>query len=235
MYHYVSHPPEDADIYRIDLSVKPEVLEEQMNYLASNGFTTIDFYDLSRAITHQQPLPPKPVILTFDDGYLDNYLNAYPILERYGFKGTFFVVTEFVDRQLEGYMTWEMLTEMAAAGHRIEPHSRTHIDLRARERDELIWEILGPQQTLAFHLGYTPRYFSYPSGRYDTAVIDILNELEYWGAVTTISGKCQSYPDRFEWTRLRVRFDTPLPEFADLVNVPDPINNDCQHQEIEDE
>lgn len=217
MYHYISTPPEDADVYRVDLSVEPARFEEQLAYLAQNGFQTIDFYDLSRAITMQQTLPAKPVILTFDDGYVDNYLTAYPLLQRYGFKGTFFVVTEFVDRELEGYMTWWMLEEMSRAGHRIEPHSRTHPDLSLQERDELIWQTLGPQETVAYHVGYTPRYFSYPAGRYNEEVIAVLDELGFWGAVTTQSGKEHGFPDRFEWTRLRVRNNTPLPEFVDLV------------------
>ena len=224
MYHYISIPPEDADIYRTDLSVKPDVLLSQMTYLADNGYHPIDFYDLSRAITNQQELPSKPVILTFDDGYLDNYENAFPILEQFGFKATFFIITEFIDEGRAGYMSWEIIREMAAAGHRFEPHSRNHPDLRNRDRDYLIWQMLGPLETLTFHLGYTPRYFSYPSGRYDEEAIATLHELGFWGAVTTQSGKWQGFPDRFEWTRLRVRFDTPLSEFIDMVDPGEAVN-----------
>ncbi len=218
MYHYISTPPEDADKYRIDLSVEPDAFRSQMAYLAENGYTTISFYDLSLAVTNNQPLPEKPVILTFDDGYLDNYEIAYPILQEYGLHATFFVVTEFIDRGREGYLTWEMVQEMAAAGHNFEPHSRTHPELTNRDRDYLIWEMLGPQETLAYHIGYTPRYFSYPSGRYDDAVIGMAQELGYWGAVTTYSGKEHSFIDRYTWTRMRIRHNTPLAEFVDLVN-----------------
>ncbi|RMG98577.1 MAG: polysaccharide deacetylase family protein, partial [Chloroflexi bacterium] len=228
MYHYISVPPADADIYRYDLSVEPDNFRAQMAYLAENGYTTIDLYDLSLAITNKKELPPKPVILTFDDGYRDNYENAFPVLQEFGLKGTFFVVTEFVDRGLEAYMTWPMLEEMAAAGQRIEPHSKTHADLRNRDRDFLIWEILGSQETIAAHIGYTPRYFAYPGGRYDDAVIQILRELDYWGAVTTISGKWHGFADRYEWTRLRVRHDTTLAEFADLIDPGDTVGGKPQ-------
>lgn len=217
MYHYISTPPEDADVYRVDLSVEPDAFRAQMAYLAENGYSTIDFYDLSRAITNRQELPPKPVILTFDDGYVDNYENAFPILQEYGLTGVFFIVTEFIDNGRSGYLTWEMVREMAAAGHRFEPHSRTHPDLRGQQRDYLIWQILGPQETIAHHIGYTPRYFSYPSGAYDEDVMQILLELDFWGAVTTRSGKEHGFVNRFEWPRLRVRNNTPLPEFIDLV------------------
>lgn len=218
MYHYISVPPEGADAYRLDLSVSPDNFRAQMQYLADKGHTPVDFYTLSRIITNHEPLPPKPVILTFDDGYLDNYQNAYPILQAFGFVGTFFIPTEFIDTNREGYMTWAMIEEMAANGHRFEPHSRTHPDLRARSNEYLIWEILGPQETLAAHIGYTPRYFSYPSGRYDDNVLAMVQRLAFWGAVTTFRGDQLGYENRYVWPRLRVRNNTPLAEFADLVN-----------------
>jgi peptidoglycan/xylan/chitin deacetylase (PgdA/CDA1 family) len=217
MYHYISTPPEDADVYRTDLSVKPENFRAQMTYLAQNGYTPIDFYDLSLAITGHAELPTNPVIITLDDGYRDQYENAFPVLREFGFTATIFIVTEFVDKGYEPYLTWEMVEEMAATGIRFEPHSRTHADLRDRDRDFLVWEILGPQETLAAHLGYQPRYFSYPIGWYDEAVINMLQELDFWGAVTTARGKEHGFVDRYEWARLRVRYTTPLPEFIDLV------------------
>lgn len=219
MYHYISEPPADADVYRVDLSVTPEMFRQQMAYLSDNGYTPIDLYDLSAAIVSHKELPEKPIILTFDDGYLDNYEVAYPILQEYGFTGTFFVVSEFIDQQREGYMTWPMVEEMAAAGMRIESHSRTHPDLRGMDRDRLIWEILGSQETLAAHIGYTPRYFCYPGGSYDEATIQMLSELDFWGAVTTANGVWQGFNDRFEWRRVRIRNSTSLEEFARLVDL----------------
>lgn len=221
MYHYISVPPEDADIYRIDLSVAPEMFRAQMQYLAENGYSTIDLYDLSLAITNKIELPAKPVIITLDDGYVDNYWYAFPILQEFGLKATFFVVTEFIDNNHPYYMSWEMVETMAAAGMRIEPHSKNHPDLSGRDRDFLIYQMLGSQETIAAHIGYTPRYFAYPGGRYDDLAMQILLELGYWGAVTTQGGKWHGFNDRFEWTRVRVRYTTPLAEFADLV---DPIH-----------
>jgi hypothetical protein len=109
MYHYVSSPPEGSDVYRVDLSVTPEQFREQMAYLRDNGYTTVDFYDLSLAITNQRPLPEKPVMLSFDDGYRDNYEAAFPILKEYGHKGVFFVVSEFIDKGRAEYVTWDMV------------------------------------------------------------------------------------------------------------------------------
>jgi peptidoglycan/xylan/chitin deacetylase (PgdA/CDA1 family) len=218
MYHYVSSPPADADIYRNDLSVSPENFRKQMLYLVEEGYSTIDLYDLSMAITNKGSLPDKPIILTFDDGYIDNYQNAFQILQELDLKATFFIATGFIDAGNPNYMDWTMIEEMSAAGMRVEPHSKTHLDLRKKERALLLYEILGSQETIAAHTGYIPRYFAYPSGRYDSPVIDILSELDFWGAVTTVSGSWHGYDDRYEWTRQRVRFRTNLNLFSDLVD-----------------
>lgn len=217
MYHYISVPPEDADIYRIDLSVDPVEFRRQMAYLANNGYTTINLEDLSLAITGQQELPPKPIIITIDDGYLDNYTNAFPILQEYGLTATFFIITEFVDQGHPAYMNWDMIREMAAAGMRMEPHTRSHVDLRDRSWDFLVFQILGSQQTLEHHIGYKPRYLAYPGGRYDEQVIEVLKALDFWGAVTTMGGRWHGYNDRYEWKRVRVRFTTTLNDFIGLV------------------
>ena len=218
MYHYVSNPPTGADIYRNDLSVLPENFKEHMLYLVEKGYSTIDLYDLSMAITNKKPLPEKPVILTFDDGYIDNYHNAFPVLKELDLVATFFVATGFIDAGNPNYMDWPMLEEMSSAGMRIEPHSKSHPDLRDEERSFLIYEIQGSQETIAAHTGYIPRYFAHPGGRYDEEVIDILMERDFWGAVTTAPGSLHGFDDRYEWTRQRVRITTSLNLFADLVD-----------------
>ena len=111
-----------------------------------------------------------------------------------------------------------MVEEMANAGMRIEPHSKTHPDLTSREREYVIFEVLGSQETIAAHTGQTPRFFCYPGGRYDETTIEVVSDLDFWGAVTTAGGEWHGYDDRYEWSRLRMRNTTALAEFADLVN-----------------
>lgn len=224
MYHYISEPPDDADKYRTDLSISPDDFREQMAYLADNGFEAVDLYDLSLAITGKRDLPEKPVILTFDDGYRDNYENAFPILQEHGLSGTFFIVTQPIDDGNAVYMNWDMVEEMADAGMRIEPHSKTHADLSQRDREYIIFEALGSQETIAAHTGQTPRFFCYPGGRYDETTIEVISELNFWGAVTTAGGKWHGFNERYEWPRLRMRNTTPLAEFASFVNPGDTIS-----------
>lgn len=219
MYHYVSDPPPDADEYRVDLSVAPDQFRQQMAALRDSGYTSIDLYDLTTAIVGYSELPDKPVLLTFDDGYLDNYEIAFPILEEFGLKGTFFIISEFIDTGREGYMTWAMVEEMARAGHRFESHSRTHPDLTKKDHDDLVWEILGAQETIAAHTGSRPRYFCYPGGDYNADTIQMLRDLDYWGAVTTANGSWHGFNGRFEWQRIRIHNFTPIGEFIKLIDL----------------
>jgi peptidoglycan/xylan/chitin deacetylase (PgdA/CDA1 family) len=127
-------------------------------------------------------------------------------------------VTQFVDEGREDYLSWDMVKEMAAAGMRIEPHSKTHPDLSGAEREYVIYEMLGSQETIAAHIGSTPRYFCYPGGRYDEQTMAIADELNFWGAVTTADGQWHGFDNRFEWSRVRMRNSTTLPEFASMVS-----------------
>jgi peptidoglycan/xylan/chitin deacetylase (PgdA/CDA1 family) len=218
MYHYISEPEPDADIYRRDLSVGPAAFRAQLEHLRENGYTTVSLYELTVAIAGQLELPPKPVVLTFDDGYRDQYENAFPLLQEFGFTGTFFLVTDHLDNREPRFMTWEMVEEMSRAGMSIEPHSRDHPDLRGQPWEYLIWQILGSQETIAAHIGYWPRYFAFPSGEYDDPAQQALAELDFWGAVTTEGGRWHGYHDRLEWRRLRIRQSTDLAKFAQLLD-----------------
>src|SRR5690606_1856222 len=126
MYHYVSPLPPDADDIRRDLTVLPDVFERQLVYLANEGYQTISLYQLYDALMNGAPLPPKPIILTFDDGYIDHYQYVFPALQRHGMTGTFFVITGRTDSNDPAYMSWAQINEMARAGMSMEPHTKYH-------------------------------------------------------------------------------------------------------------
>ena len=219
MYHYLSDPPPNSDIYRIDLSVSPEKFREQLTYLRDNGFVTIDFYDLSQAMTGNQPLPPRRVLITFDDGHRDHYTNAFPLLKEFGMKATFFIITDLAETSNENHLTWPMIEEMSQAGMRMEIHTKSHSNLGGKKR-QFIWnEIIDSQKVLAEHIGYQPRYLAYPGGSYDDQVLGIVRELDLWGAVTTRWGWDHNYAKRYTMPRLRIRNTTTPSIFADIVNL----------------
>jgi peptidoglycan/xylan/chitin deacetylase (PgdA/CDA1 family) len=215
MYHYISVPPPDADRYRLDLSVTPAQFAQQVIWLRDNGYATVSLDDLYGALAEGRPLPPRPVILTFDDGYADAYHNAFPLLKTFGMTGTFFVVTEFLDRQVPGYLTWDQAREMAAAGMSIQSHTRTHHDLTEDcDYDCQVYQILGSAETIEAEIGARPRFFCYPGGRYDALTLQILDRVGVVAAVTTRSGTLHVNDRPLELKRARVRGTTRLADFA---------------------
>jgi peptidoglycan/xylan/chitin deacetylase (PgdA/CDA1 family) len=217
MYHYLSTPPADANIYRQDLSVSPELFAAHLDRMLAEGYQTITLYDLHAHLAADTPLPEKPVILTFDDGYRDNYENAFPLLKERGMTATFFVVSDFIDEQRPEYLTWEMLREMHASGMSIESHGRNHVSLKGKDQDYLIWQALGSLETIQHELGVRPRFVSYPAGEYDQLTLDIFRSADYWAGMVTKQGATHSLDHPFEWVRVRVRGTTTADELARLL------------------
>jgi peptidoglycan/xylan/chitin deacetylase (PgdA/CDA1 family) len=217
MYHYISEPPADADIYRRDLSVTPADFEAQLSWLRSQGYQGITLTDLVYHLALGWPLPDKPVILTFDDGYRDNYTNAFPLLKKYGYVGTFFLVTRPIDEGDPAYLTWDMVKEMHQAGMVFGPHGYRHYDLAGKDVDFLVYEIVGSKEAIEARTSETARFFSYPSGSYDRQTIAVLQSAYFWGAVTIEQAATHTSDDLFELSRVRIRGKYTLPDFIELV------------------
>lgn len=218
MYHYISTPPPGADIYRQDLSVAPESFAAHLDYLHAQGYTTIPLKDLlSYLATGRPELPAKPIILTFDDGYEDSFVNAFPALKARDMIGTFFIITDFATQEREGYATWDQIGQMAAAGMEIGSHSRDHPNLAGKDLDYLVWQALGSQETIEAQTGSHPHILAYPGGAYDQLVIDVFRSANYWGAVTTQQGDTQRSDRPFELKRIRIRNTTDVPQLEALL------------------
>ena len=223
MYHYISIPPADADAYRRDLSLPPDVFQQHLDFLKEQGYTTIYLQDLISYLQRgDPPLPEKPIVLTFDDGYRDNYENAFPALRDRGMVGTFFIITDFADQAATDpnyarYATWDHLREMDKAGMEIGSHSRNHPDLKGKDDDFLVWQALGSSQTIEANLGKKPRVLAYPSGSYDENVIRVFRAAGFWGAVTTQPGVEHDNQHLFELKRLRISHDTETPQLSAIL------------------
>jgi peptidoglycan/xylan/chitin deacetylase (PgdA/CDA1 family) len=195
------------------------MFKEQLAYLQREGYESVSLDDLALHLTVGKPLPSKPIILTFDDGYADAYTRAFRRLKRFGFTATFFLVTAPIDAQNPDFLSWEQVEEMHAAGMRFEPHSYDHPDLRDRGFDFLVYQVLAPKEAIEARTGETPRFFAYPSGRYDQYVIDVLHSAGYWGAVLTEQGATHGTDDLFVLRRIRVRGEDDLETFARRLNL----------------
>jgi len=219
MYHHIAVPPADADAVRRDLSVSPAAFEEQLRYLKEQGYQSISLYDLNRYLQRGDPLPDKPILFTFDDGYDDNFAYAFPLLVKYGFTGTFFLITEPIDAGREGYVTWPQVSLMSSMGMDMEPHTYTHPDLTGQSVDYIVWQVIGSKQAIEERTGKTCRFFCYPSGQYDAQVVDVLRSANFWGAVTVQAGVMHTSSGMFDLARIRVRGSDSLDTFIKKLNL----------------
>jgi len=217
MYHYVSPLPSNADSIRIDLTVSPDTFREHIQYLRNAGYETISLYQLYNALVAGLPLPPKPVILTFDDGYVDHYEYVFPVLQEFGFTGTFFIITDIADANTPGYLTWAQIREMAGVGMSLESHAKNHVDLAGRDRDFLVYQIIGSLESLEANIGQSAAMFCYPSGRYDETTLTAIEQFPVLLAVTTRYGAYHTTSSRFELPRLRVSNDTDVTALERLL------------------
>ncbi len=217
MYHYLSEAPPDADIYRRDLSVSPTLFAAHLDRIAAEGYTVIRLNDLVAYLIEGTPIPAKAVVITFDDGYRDNYENALPLLREHGMTATFFIVMEFINRERPEYLTWPMVQEMAATGMSIEAHGVDHTTLRGRSRADVEFQALRSYETLQNEVGIRAHFISYPAGEFDDQTITVFQNAGYWAGFTTIQGATQHSDDLFRLPRVRIRSTTTPDELAQLL------------------
>ena len=165
------------------LSVPPSDFEAQMKFLVDSGCVTITPDELYAGLNGEIELPPKPVLITFDDGYIDNYTNAFPILKKYGLHATIFIIPSFTG-VYPGYMNWEQLKEMEANGITIESHTLTHPKLEELPDDEIRMELLNSKNLLEENLGHPVEFLAYPTGTYNLHIAGIAQDAGYKGAFT---------------------------------------------------
>ncbi len=165
LYHWIAVSPINSQYY-----VPPEKFEEEMKLLHDWGYTTITTELLIKAINEGADLPPRPILITFDDGHLNNYTTAFPIMQKYGFTGILYLVANYMGA--DQYMNADQIKEMAAAGWEVGSHSVTHSDLTALEPERQRYEIVDSRQILEAELGIPVLTFSYPFGRSDSGIID---------------------------------------------------------------
>lgn len=156
-------------------TVEPEVLDKELAYLRDNNYHVISLDSLSQYFNEGVPIPTNPIVLTFDDGWKNQYVYAFPLLKKYGFTATFFIFSNAIGHK--NFMTWEQIKEMDAEGMTIGGHTKTHPYL-TKITDPVILsnEIAGGKQIIEEHLGHPINTFAYPFGLYNAtttkAVLD---------------------------------------------------------------
>jgi peptidoglycan/xylan/chitin deacetylase (PgdA/CDA1 family) len=209
LYHHVAETSRPVRYY-----VSPAVFEEQIRSLIAWGYTPIPLSRLVLALVNGGELPEKPVVITFDDGNLDVYQNAFPILRRYGFTATFFVIVDQIG--ITGYIHSDQLQDLLGAGWEIGSHTITHADLNQADVD-LISEITQSRQELEALLGTEVTSFSFPYGLTNPYATKIVRDSGYRSAVGLGGLVTHALKTQFYLSRIEVRGDADPGEFVSLL------------------
>ena len=204
--HHIQNVADTSDQLLVNLSLAPTFFQEEMAYLKTNHYETLTLDEMS-----DTPLNKK-VALTFDDGYIDIYQNAYPMMEKLGFQGTVFAITDLVGTP--GYMNWDNLKTLQKAGWSIESHTVSHPDLANLSNDQANYQIVESKKIIEKELGAKVNFFCYPSGKYNNETVVLLKAAGYKGAVTTQYGTENSVYNLFELQRIRINGGTSLNSFT---------------------
>lgn len=212
MYHYVRTPPSMlTDLVGYKLSVSPDDFNAQMDWLAVNRYHPVDFNDVRAYFAGTTPLPSKPVVITFDDGYADLYTAAFPILASHHFKAVAYIVSSFVGQSR--YVTKDQILEMDRGGIEIASHTVDHPNLARSSLGSTMFQLVESKRWLEQLVGHPVVDFAYPSGRASADVVSALSAAGYDTAVTEQVALTHSRYDRFMWTRVRVGGGESMADF----------------------
>lgn len=209
LYHHVENGH-----YSETYTITPEKFGVQMQALEDWGYTTITISELIQAITEGAQLPERPVVITFDDGYLNVYENAYPIMEEHGFVGMIYVVGKYINGR--DFMTVENILELADAGWEVGNHSFTHTDL-SLDPTQANYEMYQSKVYVEKLLGIPIKTFAFPFGGFKPILGDRAWRYGYLGAVGLGDGWAHSEQSLYYLERIEIKGSYDLETFASLL------------------
>lgn len=213
MYHYVRVVDAGADPMGYNLSIAPTLFDQQMQWLRDNGYATVTMATAQRCIAGEAACPPNALALTFDDGYIDAYTDVLPVLQRYGFTATFYIVNNFVGQP--PYLNWEQVAALHTAGMEIGAHTLDHLDLTQIAPADAQTQIRQSKLDIEAKIGVAVNSFCYPAGRYNGDVAVWVRAAGYTNATTTRWD--DDYSDIFGLPRRRIEGGKGLDVFAAAV------------------
>lgn len=213
MYHIVA--PVAVGATYPGLYVRPADFKRQIRYLHDQGFEAVTLAQVFSAWRGDGQLPAKPVVLSFDDGYRSDYLNAAPIIGQYGWVGVLSVDCKVIDQDP---VLGTMIGLLSKMGWEVDSHSLTHPDLTTLNGTALTNEVAGSRTRLQKLYGIPVDFFCYPAGAYNATVEAAVKNAGYLAATTTVDGVASPHDDPYALPRVRVEGGMTLSAFAAAVN-----------------
>lgn len=214
MYHHLKYEQPGTSVAIKTWSVAPDQFAAQLDMLQARGFQTITFKQLVEFFGSGKPLPNKPILLTFDDGWIDDYTVAFPELTKRGMVGNFFAPTRYLNAGGTQLISWDQALEMDRAGMEFGGHTINHEDLTKMNLDVLQKELIDSKKVLEDKLGHPIYALSYPFGAFNPKVMAETAQAGYSAAVILCCGYKQSADILFALPRIRVSYDDTLQQIA---------------------
>jgi|FLOH01.1.fsa_nt_gi peptidoglycan/xylan/chitin deacetylase (PgdA/CDA1 family) len=211
MYHRIAVLTGDEPAVTVDLTVDPGEFTLEMQWLKDNGYTSITQMQLYSALQEGKPLPDKPVMITFDDGYRGIATIAAPIMTRVGMVGTAYVITDRIanlKKTAPTWLTWSQLRTLERRGWDIGSHTVAHTEIPHMTPKAALKTLRASRLVLEKHLAHPVQWFCYPAGSVNAAAVELVKQAGYVLATTTKSGDVHSSADPLQLSRIRVSNDT---------------------------
>jgi peptidoglycan/xylan/chitin deacetylase (PgdA/CDA1 family) len=218
LYHHVST---NSDTQDSRYNIPPEKFEEQMKWLFDNGYQTITISELADLIYEGGEIPQRPVVITFDDGNIDNYNNAFPILKKYGFVATFYIVQIYMNGR--DMISTDQVKDLIKNGWEIGSHSKTHESLPSVSEELLPEEIRMSKINLEEKLGVPINSFAYPYGEINENVVRLTSRYGYKSAVGLGESITHTMQSIFYLQRIEIENDFSMETFISKLPWSGPI------------
>lgn len=208
-YHSVAEPSNN------EVTITPKMLKTQLEYIKEQGYITLTIMQLKDYLLNNSPIPEKSIVITFDDGYMDNYYNAFPILKEFNMKATIFCITSDLDGSY--YLSKEALKEMSDYGIDIESHTVNHPKLDKMTYEEQLSELKESKRTLESITGKTVDSIAYPFGNFNDDSLKAAKSAGYTLAFTTNRGLADRNDNPFKIDRIYVSSKYDMNTFKDVL------------------
>ena len=198
--------------------------EKQMNYLATHNYSVISLSELFKGLKNGQ-LPPKPVVITIDDGFKSTFTLAYPVLKKYNFPATLFIYTDFIERNSNS-LTWGEIKEMTENNLEIGSHTLSHCNLLQYKENEnyenylarIKKEIFLSKEILESKIGGKVKFFAYPYGVYSPTIINLVIQADYEGILNANIMNNTLNADPFSLNRQIIFGNNSFNSFIQILN-----------------
>lgn len=198
-----------------EVTITPEKLQEQLDYINDNNYVTITMTELYDHIENNKPIPEKSILITFDDGYMNNYTEAFPMLKELNMTATIFCIGNSLDGSY--YLSEEAIKEMSDYGIDIESHTVNHVHLDTMSYDEQLLELKNSKNILEKITGKEVLSLAYPFGDYNDNTIKAAKDAGYKMGFTTKLGLSDRTDDIYKLDRIYISSSYDMNTFKNLL------------------